>query len=219
MTEGTETAGITGWDADAGLWHPVNRVVSTTRHDTTYAETIDAKGAIISLVRTFRTGPGKHIYRHDYLNFSPGGLDEPKYYYVRTERDQVVESGAVDFSQNLDAYIAQHPEAMRYVFGSKRGFYALTDYVARQSTGTYHPTTTATYNRQGQLLAEVSYNRRTTYQRDAHGRAQTSQDSYQEQPGNRTTYTYRPDGLLASETVTQHDGTPDENRYYRYTFY
>ncbi|AII53834.1 hypothetical protein [Hymenobacter sp. APR13] len=218
VAEGTEAAGKTRWNVNTGLWEPQTRGRTWVSHDTTYTETRNEKGVRIELERHFSLGKG--IIRADYLHFSERGPSEPKYYYYRVEKGRTVESGKVTFEQEIQQYVEKHPEAMRYVLGSQYAFHTLHDYVARRTAGTLEPTTKAVYNRQGQLLMETSYGTRTAYQRDDAGRAITSTVAQELGGGGVVTaYFYRPDGLLAREVVTRPDGTPDENRYYRYRFY
>ena len=60
----------------------------------------------------------------------------------------------------------------------------------------------------------------TTYQRDRQGRAQSRRmGAGAQRRGLVVTYTYRPDGLLASETEAQENGPPLQVSRYLNQFY
>ncbi|MBD2721491.1 hypothetical protein [Hymenobacter armeniacus] len=220
VAEGTEPAGKTRWNAETGLWEPVTRLRTWTSHDTTYVETRDAQGTVTELERQFAVGPGKNTQRTDNLTFTNGRPREPKFQYYRLEKKRVVESGEVTFEKEIQEYVEKHPETLGYVLGgSKYGFHALTYHVAGLKPGTLKPDFKLLYNRKGQLLLATGYGVRTAYQRDAAGRAISSSQGREEgRDGTISTYAYRPDGLLARETISRTDGAT-ETRYYRYRFF
>jgi YD repeat-containing protein len=221
VAEGTEPAGRTRWNPDTGLWDPITRIRTWTSHDTTYTETRNAMGAVTGLERQFAVGPGNNTQRSDNLTFSNGRPQEPKFTYYRTQKKRLVESGDVTFEKEIAAYVAKHPETLRYVLGqSKYGFHALTYHVAGRRPGTLKPDVKLLYNSKGQLLVATGYGARTAYQRDAAGRLTASTLTREAgHGGSSTAYFYRQDGLLERETSTRTDGTNDETRYYRYRFF
>lgn len=221
IADGTEPAGRTRWNTESGLWDPLTRIRTWTRHDTTYTETRDAQGTVTELERQFAVGAGKNTQRIDNLTFSNGRPQEPRFTYYRLHKKRLMESGNVTFEKEIEDYVEKHPETLRYVLGkSKYGFHALTYHVAGLKPGTLKPEVKLLYNGKGQLLVATGYGARTAYQRDAAGRLSSSSLTREDgRGGSVTAYFYRQDGLLERETITRTDGTNDETRYYRYRFY
>lgn len=218
VAEPGEPAGATRFHIETGLWQPVDRVRSWTRHDTTYAETRTVPNGRLTLrTRSYYTGPGKNTLRYDVLPFEATGAGEPQFQYYRFEHNSPVESGTVSYEKAVETYLQSRSAAGRT---DRHALYAALDHVSRQSAGTNEPSGTATYNPHNQLLTMDMYDVLTAYRRDAQGRALTRSLSRKGHgPARITTYTYRPDGLLASETVTKDNSPPLEVRNYRYEFF
>lgn len=216
IAEADQPAGNTSWNRETGLWDAIDRTRSWTSHDTTYAETRTvATGQRTLLTRTYYTGPRKQIMRFDVLPYNGSG--EPQYQYYRFEHDCPVESGLVSYAKEFAAYSAPN-SAGRH--GDQRARNEALDQLARHAPGTYQPSGKATYTPQGQLLTMDIYEVLTTYQRDKQGRALSRRmGTATQRQGRLTTYTYRPDGLLASETEAQEHGPALQIRRYRYLFY
>ena len=218
VAEGNQPAGTTRWNRETGLWQPIDRVRTWTSHDTTYAETHTvADGRRTLLTRTYYTGPGKHTMRFDVLPFTSSGLGEPQYQYYRFEHNSPVESGTVSYAKELAADRTRHPTDRR---NDQPAYNEALDQLARRTAGTYQPGGKASYTPQGQLLTMDMYEVLTTYQRDKQGRAIGRRMGAQAQRNGRlTTYTYRSDGLLDSETEALENGPTLLISHYRYLFY
>ena len=216
--EADQPAGATRWNRETGLWEPTDRVRTWTSHDTTYAETRTvAEGRRTLLTRTYYTGPGKQTMRFDVLPYTTSGLGEPQYQYYRFEHNNPVESGLVSYDKELAAHRPPNPISRGDDPHARREG---LDQLARHSTGTYQPSGKATFTPQGQLLTMDIYEVLTTYQRDKQGRALSRRMGTKTQRNGRlTTYTYRPDGLLATETEAQENGPMLLSSHYRYQFY
>jgi hypothetical protein len=218
VAEADQPAGSTRWNRETGLWEPIDRVRGWTSHDTTYAETRSvATGRRTLLTRTYYTGPGKQIMRFDVLPYTGSGLGEPQYQYYRFEHNSPVESGMVSYEKELAAYRAQNPTNRH---DEQHARNEALDQLARRSAGTYQPSGKGTYTPQGQLLTMDMFEVLTTYQRDKQGRALNRRMGIKNQrKGQLTTYTYRTDGLLATETEALEFGPPLQISRYRYLFY
>lgn len=217
ISETDQPAGSTRWNRENGLWEPIDRMWTWTSHDTTYAETrVVADGRRTLLTRTYYTGPDLHTMRFDVLPYTGFGLNEPRYQYYRFERGNPVESGTVSYAKEFAAYRTQHTADRG---DDQHARHEALDQLARRSPGTNQPEGTATYAK-GQLLTMDMYDVLTTYLRDKQGRALSRRMGPKTQRrGRLTTYTYRPDGLLASETEALEEGPTYEIRRYRYEFY
>lgn len=123
----------------------------------------------------------------------------------------------MSYAREFAAYRAQHPaDRGDDQHARNEGL----DRLARRSPGTNQPEGTATYNGKSQLLTMDMYEVLTTYQRDPQGRALSRRMGAKTQHrGRLTTYAYRPDGLLASETEALEGAATFEIRRYRYEFY
>lgn len=218
VAEADQPAGTTRWNRETGLWEPLSRIRSWVGHDTTYAETRTvADGRRTLRTRTYYTGPGKHTMRFDVLPYTGFGLGEPQYQYYRFEQGNPVESGTVSYAREYAAARAQHSSDQG---DDQHARNEGLDQIARHSPGTYQPSGTSTYSPQGHLLTMDMYEVLTTYQRDKQGRALSRRMAIKSQRRGRITiYTYRPDGLLASETESQEGGPTREIRSLRYAFY
>lgn len=218
LAEADQPAGTTAWNRETGLWQPIDRVRGWTSHDTTYAETHSvATGRRTLLTRTYHTGPGKQIMRFDVLRYTSSGLSEPQYQYYRFENKNPVESGMVSYDKEFIAYRTQNQQV---VFKDQSDRYTALDQVARRTAGTYQPSGKGTYSPQGHLLTMDMYGVLTTYQRDKQGRAISRRMGVKgERRARITTYAYRPDGLLATETEALEDGPNLQINRYRYLFY
>ena len=218
VAEADQPAGSTRWNRETGLWEPIDRVRGWTSHDTTYAETRSvATGHRTLLTRTYYTGLGKQTMRFDVLPYTGSGLTEPQYQYYRFEHKCPVESGMVSYEKEFAAYRAQNPTSRH---DDQHAYNEALDQLARHSAGTYEPSGKGTYTPQGQLLAMDIYEVLTTYQRDQQGWANNRRMGIKSQRrAQLTTYTYRPDGLLATETEALESGPTLQISRYRYLFY
>lgn len=215
------------WNPQTNRWQRTETTRQWRSHDTTYVQTTrlpDATGGF--MVRTYPISGGRTRIDNVMTGkwFMNNMLFEPQYMYSRQENGRQVEVGRLLFANDLRSYLQQHPEVTKPEEGTE-AYSQLLDQVARHAAGRAETLGTRTYDAQGRLLKDAAKFFFTTYQRNGQGQVQTTEHYIQNlltAPAirqNRTVFSYLPNGLVASEEVSEDINGLVAVRYYRYQYY